>query len=50
MKLVCSGSKNAPSYYIQKSVRINGKSTTKTIERLEQFANIASFEEFQQYS
>jgi len=34
MKLVCSGSKNAPTYYIQKSVRINGKSTTKTIERL----------------
>ncbi len=34
MKLVCSGSKNFPTYYIQKSVRIDGKSTTKTIERL----------------
>lgn len=34
MKLVRSGSKNSPSYYIQKSVRIKGKSTTKTVERL----------------
>lgn len=34
MKLVCSGSKNCPTYYIQKSVRIDGRSTTKTIERL----------------
>ena len=34
MKLVCAGSKNSPTYYIQKSVRINGKSTTKTVERL----------------
>ena len=34
MKLTCSGSKNSPKYYIQKTVRINGKSTTKTIEKL----------------
>ena len=34
MKLVCTGSKNCPTYYIQKSVRIDGKSTTKTVERL----------------
>ena len=34
MKLVCSGSKNSPTYYIQKSIRIGAKTTTKTIERL----------------
>jgi len=34
MKLTCSGSKNSPKYYIPKTVRINGKSTTKTIEKL----------------
>lgn len=34
MKLTCSGSKNSPTYYIQKSVRIGNKTTTKTIERL----------------
>lgn len=34
MKLTCSKSKNSCTYYVQKSVRINGKSTTKTIERL----------------
>lgn len=34
MKLVCSGSKNSPTYYIQKSIRIGNKSTTKTVERL----------------
>ena len=34
MKLTCSGSKNSLKYYIQKTVRINGKSTTKTIEKL----------------
>lgn len=34
MKLVRSGSKNSPTYYIQKSIRIGAKTTTKTIERL----------------
>ena len=34
MELTCSGSKNSPKYYIPKTVRINGKSTTKTIEKL----------------
>ncbi len=34
MKLTLAGSKNAPVYYIQKSVRIDNKSTTKTVERL----------------
>ena len=34
MKLVCAGSKNSPIYYIQKSVRIGTKTTSKTIERL----------------
>lgn len=34
MKLTCSGSKNSPIYYIQKSVRVGAKTTSKTIERL----------------
>ncbi len=34
MKLTCSGSKNSPVYYVQKSIRIGNKTTTKTIERL----------------
>lgn len=34
MKVTVSKSKNATIYYISKSVRINGKSTTKTVERL----------------
>lgn len=34
MKLTCSGSKNSPTYYVQKSIRIGNKTTTKTIERL----------------
>ena len=34
MKVTVSKSKNATIYYISKSVRINGKSTTKTLERL----------------
>ena len=34
MKLTKSGSKNSPTYYVQKSIWINDKSTTKTIERL----------------
>lgn len=34
MKLTCSGSKNSPTYYVQKSVRIGNKTTTKTVERL----------------
>ncbi len=34
MKLICTGSKNAPVYYVQKSIRIGNRTTTKTIERL----------------
>ena len=34
MKLTCAGTKRSPSYYIQKSVRIGNKTTTKTVERL----------------
>lgn len=34
MKLTCSKSKNSCTYYIQKSVRIGDKTTTKSIERL----------------
>ena len=34
MKLTCSKSKNSCTYYIQKSVRIGNKTTTKSIERL----------------
>lgn len=34
MKLVCAGTKKSPTYYIQKSVRIGKRTTTKTIERL----------------
>ena len=34
MKLTCAGTKKSPTYYIQKSVRIGNKTTTKTVERL----------------
>lgn len=34
MKLTCAGSKNSPTYYIQKSIRKGNKTTTKTVERL----------------
>lgn len=34
MKLTCSKSKNSCTYYIQKSVRIGSKTTTKPVERL----------------
>ena len=34
MKLTISKSKNAEHFYVSKSVRINGKSTTKTVENL----------------
>jgi len=34
MKLTCSGTKKLPSYYVQKSVHIGNKTTTKTVERL----------------
>lgn len=34
MKLTCAGTKKSPTYYIQKSVRIGKKTTTKTVERL----------------
>lgn len=34
MKLTCAGTKKSPTYYIQKSIRIGNKTTTKTIERL----------------
>ena len=34
MKLTCAGTKKSPTYYVQKSVRIGDKTTTKTVERL----------------
>ena len=34
MKLTCAGTKKSPTYYIQKSIRIGNKTTTKTVERL----------------
>lgn len=34
MKLTCSRSKNSCTYYVQKSVRIGNRTTTKTVERL----------------
>lgn len=34
MKLTCAGTKQSPTYYVQKSVRIDNKTTTKTVERL----------------
>lgn len=34
MKLTCSKSKNSCTYYVQKSVRIGNRTTTKTVERL----------------
>lgn len=34
MKITISKSKNTTIYYLSKSVRINGKSTTKTVEKL----------------
>ena len=34
MKLTCSKSKNSCTYYVQKSVRIGNKTTTKPVERL----------------
>lgn len=34
MKLTCSRSKNSCTYYVQKSVRIGNKTTTKPVERL----------------
>ena len=34
MKLTCAGTKNSPTYYVQKSIRIGKKTTTKTVERL----------------
>ena len=34
MKITKSVSKNSLTYYLSKSVRINGKSTTITIERI----------------
>lgn len=40
MKLTCAGTKNSPTYYIQKSVRIGNKTTTKTVERLGSIAEI----------
>ena len=30
MKLTCAGTKKSPAYYVQKSVRIGNKTTTKT--------------------
>ena len=34
MNLTKAGSKNCPTYYIQKSIRIGNKTSTKTVERL----------------
>lgn len=34
MKLTCAGTKKSPTYYVQKSIRIGNKTTTKTVERL----------------
>ena len=34
MKLTCSKSKNAATYYVQKSVRIGNRTTSKMVERL----------------
>lgn len=34
MKLTCSKSKNSCTYYVQKSVRIGNRTTTKSVERL----------------
>ena len=34
MKLTCSKSKNSCIYYVQKSVRIGDRTTTKPVERL----------------
>lgn len=34
MKLTCSKSKNSCTYYVQKSVRIGDRTTTKPVERL----------------
>ena len=34
MNLTKAGSKNCPTYYIQKSIRVGNKTSTKTIERL----------------
>ena len=34
MKLTCAGTKKSPTYYIQKTIRIGNKTTTKTVERL----------------
>lgn len=42
MKLTCAGSKNNPIYYVQRSVCVKGKSTTKTVERLGSIEEIKS--------
>ena len=34
MNLTKAGSKNCPTYYIQKSIRVENKTSTKTIVRL----------------
>lgn len=34
MKLTCAGTRHSPTYYVQKSVRIGSKTTTRTVERL----------------
>ena len=42
MNLTKAGSKNCPTYYIQKSIRIGKKTSTKTVERLEYEKNFES--------
>lgn len=40
MKVSVSKSKNTTIYYLSKSVRINGKATTKTIEKIGSYDEI----------
>lgn len=40
MKLTCAGTKKSPTYYIQKTIRIGNKTTTKTVERLSNIEEI----------
>ena len=42
MKLTCSKSKNSCTYYVQKSVRIGDRTTTKPVERLGSIEEIKS--------
>lgn len=50
MNLNKAGSKNCPTYYIQKSIRIGNKTSTKTIERLGSIEEINLYIPLQFYS